>query len=253
MKINGQTKIIGFLGSTYKTSKMYALYNAAFKSLDLNYVYVPLVVTDLKKAVDGIRNLGIHAAGVTVPYKIDIIKYLDVLDDNARRIGAVNGLLNISGKLEGFNTDGIGCVKAIKEQNIKINNKKIIILGSGGAAKSISVSLQDEGGLVTVLNRENMPKLKNEIQNSHLLINATTVGMTPKINQSLVPENLLFQSLAVMDIITNPRDTKLLKDAENKGCQTIYGERMLLWQAVEKFKLFTGKDSPVKIMEEALC
>src|SRR3989344_4504637 len=112
MTINGETKIIGFFGSTYKTSKMYALYNAAFKALNLNYVYIPFMVSDLKKAVEGIKNLGIHAVGVTIPYKIDIIKYLDELDENAKRIGAVNAVINVNEKLIGYNTDGLGAVMA---------------------------------------------------------------------------------------------------------------------------------------------
>ena len=114
IKINGETQIIGFFGSTYKTSKMYAMYNAAFKALDLNYIYIPLVVNNLQKAVEGIRNLGIKGIGVTIPYKIEMIKYLDELDENAKRVGAVNVVINNHGKLIGGNTDGLGAMKALE-------------------------------------------------------------------------------------------------------------------------------------------
>lgn len=253
MTINGQTKIIGFLGKTYKESKMYSLYNNAFKALDLNYAYVPFIADNLKKAVDGIRNLGIHAVGVTVPYKIDIIKFLDELDENTRKIGSVNAVINTNGILKGFNTDGIGAIKAFQEKNIIVKNKKIIILGDGGASKSIVFALSETGGKITVLKRNSQNSLVKIINEADIIINATPVGMYPEINDSLVPVKLLFPKLTVMDIVINPKETKLLKDAKKAGCKIIYGERILLWQAVEKFKLFTGKDSPVKIMEEALC
>src|SRR5258706_6499094 len=104
-RINGETHLIGFFGATYRTSKMYAMYNAAFEALGLNYVYIPLVVKDVEKAVEGVRHLGIKAVGVTIPYKITIVPYLDELDSDARRIGAVNTIVNTSGRLRGANTD----------------------------------------------------------------------------------------------------------------------------------------------------
>ena len=253
MEVNGQTKIIGFIGSTYQTSKMYNLYNTAFKALNLNYIYIPLVFTNLEKGVLGIRNLGIHGIGVTTPYKIDIIKYLDEIDKNAQKIGAVNAVINNNGKLIGYNTDGLGAVKALDEQNIMVKNKKIIILGNGGASKSIAKALSDIGGKVVVLNRKSLNSLSFEIKNTDTLINTTPVGMFPKINDSLVPSQILFKALTVMDIITNPKETKLIKEAKQKDCKIIYGERMLFWQAVEKFKLFTGRVAPIKEMEKALC
>src|SRR5205085_252254 len=104
-KINGETQIIGFFGSTYKTSKMYSMYNAAFEALGMNFIYIPFVVNDLERAVEGIRHLGIKAVGVTIPYKVDIMSYLDEIDSDARRIGAVNAVIHANGKLLGVNTD----------------------------------------------------------------------------------------------------------------------------------------------------
>src|SRR5713226_7386508 len=132
-RINGETHLVGFFGATYRTSKMYAMYNAAFEALGLNYVYVPPIVKDLEKAVEGVRHLGIKAIGVTIPYKIDVIPYLDELDSDARRIGAVNAIVNNNGKLVGANTDGKGAVKALQGVTA-IAGKNVVLLGAGGAA-----------------------------------------------------------------------------------------------------------------------
>ncbi|MCJ7740469.1 shikimate dehydrogenase [Candidatus Microgenomates bacterium] len=268
MKINGETKIIGFLGSTYKTSKMYTLYNRAFDKLGLNFVYIPFVVKNLKKAVEGIRNLGIAGVGVTIPFKIEIVKYLDELDDNAKRIGAVNVVINNNGKLTGSNTDGLGGIKALKEIT-DLRNKKVLLLGAGGAARALAFALKDEGAKLTIINRtveeaENLAKavgcrfcgldkISKEISTADILINSTSVGMNPNDNQSLVEKTLLKPNLIIMDLVTHPKETKLIKEAREKGCRIVYGERMLLWQAVLKFKLFTGIEAPVEIMEESLC
>ena len=267
MKINGETKIIGFFGSTYKTSKMFTLYNAAFKALQLNYVYVPFAVKDLKKAIEGIRQLGIKGVGVTIPYKIEAIKYLDELDENAQIIGAVNVIVNDNGKLSGGNTDGLGCVKALNEVTV-IKNKNVLLLGAGGAARAIAIAVTDEGGNLIILNRNadlakqitrkinarsnSIQSLAQEIEQAEILINATSVGMKPNENQSLVPKGLLRSDLTVMDLVTNPKETKLLVNAKEMQSKLVYGERMLFWQAVLKFKMFTGIDPPVKVMEEAI-
>ena len=267
MKINGETKLIGFFGSTYKTSKMYAMYNAAFEALGLNYAYVPLVVKDLKKAVEGIRHLGISAVGVTIPYKIELIPFLDELDDNAKRIGAVNVVLNKEGKLIGGNTDGEGAVMALKEKT-KIKGKKVILLGAGGAARAIAFAIKDAGGELIILNRTvadaqvlakavgvkfgDLNKLESEIKSADVLINSTSVGMFPKEDESLVSKELLHSSLIIQEVVSNPRETKLLNDAKSIGCQTVFADKMLFWQGVLKFEMYTGIKPPIKIMEKAL-
>ena len=267
MKINGETKLIGFLGSTFKTSKMYAMYNAAFEALGLNYVYVPLVVKNLKKAIKGIRHLEICAVGVTIPYKIEIIPFLDELDNNAKRIGAVNVVLNKNGKLIGGNTDGEGAVMALKEKT-EIKGKKIILLGAGGAARAIAFAVKDADGELTILNRTvskteelakavgcqsgGLEKLSELMSSTDILINSTAVGMTPNVNQSLVDKELFHKKLTVMDIVSNPKETKLLKEANEVDCQIIFADRMLLWQGVLKFEMYTGIKPPIKIMEKQL-
>lgn len=266
-KINGDTQIVAFLGATYKTSKMYGMYNAAFEALGLNYIYVPFAVNDLEKAVEGIRHLGIRAAGVTIPYKIAILPYLDELDSDAKRIGAVNAILNTNGKLLGANTDGKGAVKALQEVTA-LAGKKVIVLGAGGAARAIAFAIADEGGSLVIVNRtqdaavalakavdckyQTIDKLEQEIKDAHIVINATSVGMVPTDNESLIRKELLSSRLVVMDIISHPKETRLLKEAKGQGCKIVYGDRMLFWQGVLKFQLYTKVEPPIEVMEKAI-
>jgi shikimate dehydrogenase len=266
-EINGETQIIGFFGSTYKTSKMYTMYNAAFEALGLNYIYVPLIVKDLEKAVEGVRHLGIKAVGVTIPYKIDVLPYLDELDSDARRIGAVNAISNNNGKLLGANTDGKGAVKALREVT-GIAGKKVVLLGAGGAARAIAFALADEGGNLVIVNRakdaaealakavdckyETVDKLEQELKSTHIVINATSVGMVPAENESLVKKELLSSELIVMDLVSDPKETKLLREAKERGCKIVYGDRMLFWQGVLKFEIYTGVEPPLEVMEKAI-
>jgi shikimate dehydrogenase len=271
MKINGETKLIGFFGSTYRTSKMYAIYNAAMEALGLNYLYVPFVVQDLQKAVEGMRHLGIAAAGVTIPYKMSILPFLDELDAESKMVGAVAVVVNRDGKLIGSTTDGQGALKALQEKT-DVAGKQVVLIGAGGAARAIAFSVHQAGGKLTVLNRaeeigmaEDLGKalacpwgdfsgLESCVRAADIVIHTTPVGManTPLAGKSLLRAELLRPDLTVMDIITNPRQTQLLQDAERRGCQIVYGDRMLLWQAVYKFKLYTGVEPPVQVMEQAM-
>ncbi|MCI5137289.1 MAG: shikimate dehydrogenase [Candidatus Electrothrix sp. AR1] len=272
MQIDGNTKLIGFFGTTYKTSKMYAMYNAAIEAMGLNYIYVPFAVSDLEKAVAGIRNLGVTAIGITIPYKIDIMKYLDELDTNAKRIGAVSVVLNQDGKLIGGNTDGEGALKALKEKTEVIKNKKVVLLGSGGAARAIAFALSDESCHLTILNRTEsnakelaaavgdnikyggFDSLPEVLKESEIVINTTPVGManTPHEGQSIVPAKLLRSDMTVMEIVSKPRETKLVQDAKKRGCRIVLGYRMLLWQGAFKFKMYTNIEPPIDIMEDAM-
>lgn len=267
MKINGETKLIGFFGSTFRTSKMYAMYNAVFEKLSLNFVYVPFDVVDIKKGVEAIKTLGIHAVGVTIPFKISIMEHLDELDENAKKIGAVNVVVNRNGKLIGGNTDGKGGVRALREKT-EVKRKKIILLGAGGAARALAFAIKDEGGNLTIVNRTiseaealakvvdcrfgGLEKLPELLPTTDILINSTSVGMIPHNNQSLVDKKFLHKKLTVMDIVSNPKETKLLREAKESGCQIVFADRMLLWQGVLKFKIYTGVEPPVDVMEKAL-
>jgi shikimate dehydrogenase len=265
--INGETQLIGFFGATYRTSKMYAMYNAAFEASGLNYVYVPLVVKDLEKAVEGVRHLGIKAIGVTIPYKIDVVPYLDELDSDARRIGAVNAIVNHHGKLLGANTDGKGAVKALQEVTA-IAGKNVVLLGAGGAARAVAFAVADEGGNLVIVNRTEdaaaalaeavsckygtLDRLEQAIKDAHIVINATSVGMVPSESESLVKKAFLSSESIVMDLVSRPKETTLLKEAQERGSKIVYGDRMLFWQGVLKFKVYTGMEPPIEVMEKAL-
>jgi shikimate dehydrogenase len=236
-----------------------------FEKLSLNFVYVPLTSMILKRCRS--NSLGVHAVGVTIPFKISIIKHLDELDEDAKRIGAVNVVLNKDGKLIGGNTDGKGGVKALKEKT-EIKGKKVILLGAGGAARALAFTIKDEGGELIVLNRTvceaeelakavgcrfgGLEKLLELLPTTEVLINSTSVGMAPNIEQSLIDKKLLHKRLTVMDIVSNPRKTRLLREAKVVGCQIVFADRMLLWQGVLKFKLYTGIEPPIAIIEKAL-
>jgi shikimate dehydrogenase len=266
-KINGETQIIGFFGSTYRTSKMYAMYNAAFEALGLNYLYMPFVVKDLGKAIDGVRHLGIQGIGVTIPYKIDALPYLDELDSDARRIGAVNTIIQRDGRLVGMNTDGQGAVRALQEAS-DVAGKKVVLLGAGGAARAIAFAIVDGGGDLVIINRTQaaavelaevsgcryapLDQLAPELKNAQVLINATSVGMAPNTDVTLVSKELLSPACVVMDLVSNPKETLLLKEAQEAGCRVVYGDRMLLWQGVLKFQLYTGIEPPIDVMERAM-
>lgn len=267
MKINGKTSVFGFFGETFEKSMTYAMYNGAFQALGLNCVYVPFVVNNIKKAVEGIRHLGIKGIGVTIPYKISIIKHLDNLDKNAERIGAVNVVINNNGKLIGGNTDGEGAVMALKEKT-SIKGKRVILLGAGGVARAIAWAIKDEGGKLIILNRTTrqaeklatninadfgrLSEIDQLLAKTDILVNATSVGMESDVNHSLVNSQLLHPNLVVQELIINPKETKLIGDAQKAGCKIIWGKRTLLWQAILKFKLFTGLNAPFEVMEKAL-
>lgn len=248
------------------------MYNSAFEALNLNYAYVPFIVGDLEKAANGLRHLGIHAIGITIPYKIELMPFLDKLDEDAKRIGAVNVVVNKHGKLIGGNTDGRGAVRAIQEKT-EVKGKRVLMLGGGGTARSIAFALADEGAAsLTILNRtkskaqeiadavENgtkagsMDQVKDFIKDTDILINTTPVGMadTETEGQSPIDANLLHSGLTILEVIGKPMDTKLVQDAKEKGCAIVYGYRMLLWQGVLKFKYYTEVEPPIEVMEEAM-
>lgn len=271
MTINGETKLIGFVGSTYRTSSMYAMYNAAFDTLQLNYRYVPFAVTNSKQAANAMRALGIHAIGISIPFKQDIMPHLDQLDDQAKLVGAVNVVVNRNGSLQGANTDGTGAVRALEEVT-DLSGKTVLLLGAGGAARAIAFALHKHGARVTILNRTketaaelaraisdsvsfgSLDQIDQYASDSDIIINTTPVGMlgSNTKTESLLASHHLEHQPVVMDIIGKPAQTPLLTNALQMKCPVVYGARMLLWQGVEKFRIYTGVEPPIKVMEDAL-
>jgi len=277
VNITSETKIYGLIGYPVKHSVSPQIHNAAFKTIGINAVYLTFEVKKefLKKALDGVKALGIKGLNVTIPHKVNVIKYLNKLTYEANLIGAVNTILNEDGKLIGFNTDYTGVLKTFETYKIDLTNKKIVLLGAGGAAKAIAFAIAEKASSLIILNRTkrkavNLVKelnkklkvnalgnsltfkaLKNSLKDADILINATSVGMEPNVNQTLVAKELLQKDMVVFDIIYNPLETKLLKEAREMGAKCINGVEMLVQQAAEAFKIWFKIEPPINEMRKA--
>ena len=266
--IDANTKICCLIGDPVEHSLSPLIHNAGYQALGINYAYVSFQVSDIKRAIEGIRGLGIRGVSVTIPHKTSAIKYLDRIDPLAEAIGAVNTIVNDDGMLTGYNTDGEGALKALEEVTT-LRGKKAVLIGGGGSASAIAVGFKKKGVKLVVLNRteEKARKLAkkvnaggfgglkklSEISSADILINATSVGMWPNTNQSIIPKDLLHNRLIVFDIVYNPKETRLLIEARERGCAVVYGYKMLLYQASKQFELFTGRQAPLPAMESALA
>ncbi|MFP4257160.1 MAG: shikimate dehydrogenase [Desulfobacterales bacterium] len=265
MRISAKTPVYCVIGHPVGHSLSPLMQNRAFAASGCSGIYVAFDSKDPRGAADSIRALGISGASVTIPHKVDIMARLDEIDDNARQIGAVNTIVNRDGKLSGFNTDGIGAVRAMEEHG-PASGKKALIIGAGGAARAVCHGLMQKSASVCIANRTHEKALRlagdlkaqaipmEEIsQNTFdILINTTSVGMHPDTDAMPVPESVLRPGMCVMDIIYNPLFTKLLKRAESLGCRIIDGAGMFVYQGAAQFSLWTGKHAPVKQMRQAV-
>ncbi|WP_407392872.1 shikimate dehydrogenase [Methanobrevibacter sp.] len=276
MKIKGSTNIVGLIGHPVEHSFSPPMHNAAFEALGMDYAYVAFDVNpnELKSAISGAKSLNIKGFNVTIPHKIGVIEFLDEIDEVAGLIGAVNTI--DFKEMKGYNTDGIGAVKAIEEVT-SIENKNVIVAGAGGASRAISFYIAKYGAdTLTVLNR-NVEKaqnlagdvldsgLMNEVKyasiseineylsDGDILINTTPVGMHPNVNvDSIATSDDMHEDLVVFDAVYNPNETVLIKEAIKANAKPVYGIKMLLYQGAESFKIWTGVDAPVDVMEKAL-
>ena len=277
--ITGHTGLTALLGSPVAHSISPLMHNEAFRLLGLDYVYLCFEVNEatLAEAVSGLKACNIRGFNLTMPNKNKIVELLDELSPAARLIGAVNTVVNENGKLIGYNTDGVGYMQAVKDAGHDIIGKTITLMGAGGAATAICAQAALDGvkdihifsrstsrfhertqNLAHNINKElpchvylhdndDKTALKNALDESAMLINATSVGMAPNTDASIITDTSLFRpDLIVSDVIYNPRETKLLREAKECGCQTFNGMYMLLYQGAEAFRLWTGQDMPVK-------
>ena len=265
MGLDSDTILLAVLGDPVSHSLGPVMHNTAFTETGFNGVYLAFRVKDVGNAVIGIKALDIKGASITIPHKISVMDFLDELDDTAKQIGAVNTLVNRNGMLIGYNSDGIGAVKALYEKTA-IKDKNVVVLGAGGAARAIGFSILAEGGRVTVINRtpangEKLAKILGaDFQpvsalnktDCHILINTTPVGMMPDIDTMPVRKQDLDPSMVVMDIVYNPRRTRLLRTAETIGCRVIDGVSMFVYQGAFQFELWTKMKAPVEIMKKVV-
>lgn len=267
--INDKTKVIGIIGEFAENSMSKYMHNPNFVRNRLNFVYVPFKTAgnELSEFMDNFRKFNFRGAAVTIPHKEEVIKYIDELDETAKQIGAVNTLVNDNSKITGYNTDYYGAVMALKEVT-NLNNKKILVLGAGGAARAIVYGLKKEGAKITIANRTEgkARKLASEFKadfgkfsnvgnltrENDIIINSTSSGMEPFQDSCILKENELPERKIVMDVVYKPAITKLIRLARRKKCQTITGDRMLIYQAVRQFELWTKINPGFKSMEKEL-
>lgn len=263
MEINTATNLYGVIGNPIAHSMSPAMHNAAFREIGHNGVYLAFDVTDLKGMMAGIRALNIKGLSVTIPHKVTIIPLLDEVDALAEKIGAVNTIVHRDNKLYGTNTDCLGAVRALEEIG-SLEQKRVLMIGAGGAARAIGFGVQYKGADLTILNiiKEEGETLAAELgvpyhpleafgeMDYDILVHATPVGMHPDTEKTPVPIDALKPDRIVMDIIYNPLETKLLAAAEDIGCRTIDGAAMFVYQGAAQFELWTGKEAPVVLMRD---
>ena len=276
--ITGTTRLTGLLGRPVAHSISPLMHNEAFRLLSLDYVYLCFDVgeEELEKAVEGLTECGIRGFNLTMPNKNRIVSMMDSLSDAARLMQAVNTVVVEDGRLAGHNTDGTGYLQAASYAGYDLRGKVITLMGGGGAARSIltqaaldgaaaihlfirktsrfaertenlASQLRDETSCrICLHDNEDTRALREALAESYILINATSVGMAPDIDSSIIKDPSLFRpSLVVSDVIYNPRTTRLMREAEEAGCPVFNGMYMLLYQGAEAFRLFTGHDMPV--------
>jgi len=269
-------QICALLGNPVEHSLSPAMHNSAFRDKGLDYTYLAFKVTQeqLKTAIDGVRALGFKGLNITIPHKMKVIPLLDELDPLSQRIGAVNTVVNINGKLKGYNTDAAGFMRALEDKGIDPAGKNTVILGAGGAAMAVAYALAEAGSGIIVLNRlarlneavcltRNLPSrpgkaaralalnpenLAVSLEKADILVNATSAGMYPKMEENLVPSKLIRPEMTVFDLVYNPLQTRLMSEAASSGARTINGLEMLVWQGALAFELWTGLAAPVGVM-----
>ena len=277
-QISGKTKICALIGDPVEHTMSPVMHNAAYKKLGLDYIYIPFRVApeQLAAAVDGLRALNVKGFNVTIPHKVSIIPMLDGLDPLAEKIGAVNTVVNNDGELRGYNTDAEGFLRALLERGVEPGGKNVVVLGAGGASRAIIYVLAGKNAALTILNRqleldwaEDIAELIREdfgkvvrvlelceeylaeaLEKADILVNATSVGMSPAVDESPVPAGLLKDSLIVFDVVYNPMMTRLLREAREAGARTIGGIDMLAWQGALAFEKWTGQAAPLDLMRK---
>ena len=274
--VDVNTKLVGLLGDPLGHSFSPAMHNKAFKTLGLNYFYLPIEVTaeDLPTVAAGIARMNFAGYNITIPHKIRIMDCLDAIDPLAQAIGAVNTVVIESGRTTGYNTDGEGFVQSLEaDAGIAVEERRHFIMGCGGAARAIAMTLAFKGApkiylcnrteqkahdLAAEINAKVSPccevvprdpiRIAPIVQQVDVIINTTSIGMHPEEEGIPIEEDLIPEGLIVNDIVYNPARTKLLRTAEAKGCQIVPGLGMLVYQGAEGFRKWTGVEPPVDVM-----
>jgi shikimate dehydrogenase len=280
-EINGQTQVLAVYGCPVEHSLSPAMHNAAIAILRLHYIYIPFSVqpSELRSAVQSIRSLCIRGVNLTVPHKESVLAYLDWISPEASAVGAVNTISNDNGRLLGYNTDGYGFIQPLIDDGINVRGKEVLVLGAGGAARSVVYRLAMDGAHIRIANRtaerarllaesvnefagaervrwieyDDSAELANAAAGAELIVNATSMGMHPEVaNMPPIPLRSFHPGQVVYDLIYNPAETLLLTEARIAGAETRNGLKMLAYQGAEAFRIWTGIKPPVEKMMEVL-
>ncbi|RJE90868.1 shikimate dehydrogenase [Paenibacillus sp. 1011MAR3C5] len=273
--IDSHTVLYGVIGDPIRHSKSPIMMNRAFRETAINGAYAAFHITDnkLEDFIRGVRAMGIRGVNVTIPHKLRVMDLLDEIHEGARAIGAVNTIVNDNGRLIGYNTDGIGYVRSLKEEAApSLEGKHIVVIGAGGASRGIVYALlQEKPARITVTNRtiqraeelaaslesggvqlaaSSSDRLEELCGDADIVINTTSVGMFPQVDQSPVTGHWLKPGAVASDLIYNPLKTKFLRDAEQQGCIAHGGLGMFIYQGAYAFEYWTGQPAPVAAMKE---
>lgn len=275
-RIDSNTILFGVIGNPIRHSKSPIMMNRAFRETGINGIYTAFQVSSerLSDFTAGVRAMGIRGVNVTIPHKLDIMSLLDDIDAGAQAIGAVNTIVNDDGRLIGYNTDGIGYVRSLKEEaEPELLGKRIVVIGAGGASRGIVYALASENpARITIANRSverakeladafadkadieavSNDKLQAACQEADIVINTTSVGMFPNTNETPIDAAWLKHVAVASDLIYNPLKTKFLQDAEQQGCRIHGGLGMFIYQGAYAFEYWTGQPAPAAAMRETV-
>jgi shikimate dehydrogenase len=274
--VDSYTKCYGVLGYPIRHSKSPLMLNSAFTERGINAVYTAFEVKPgrLKDAIYGLKALDFAGANVTIPHKVEVMSYLDEIDIHALHIGAVNTIVNQEGNWVGYNTDGIGYVRSLKEETqCNLVGKRILMIGAGGASRGVSYALAQEGiDRMVIINRtaekaeelalsirkfadvssdsiEHVDRWLNQVD---VIINTTSIGMSPHTEECPIPVKGISEQHLVSDLIYNPRETKFLAEAKKNGAQIHSGLGMFIYQGAYAFEYWTHQPAPVEIMRKVV-
>lgn len=276
LEINGHTKQLGIIGNPVEHSFSPKMHNFISEQLNNNYVYSAWQVEteNLKNAIAGVRALGIKGINVTAPHKTEVMKYLDVITDGAKKLGSVNTVVNKDGVLYGYNTDADGFCMSLLKSGFEIKNSNILVIGAGGVVRPTLIKLiENEPRCITLVNRTKEKalsladdiltvtgyKIKTELDKMSfdIVINTTSAGMKPQLDVLPIDniseiEDLSFinDKTCVVDMIYNPDETLFLKSARERGAKTINGLGMLIYQGIIAYELFTDTELPENMAEK---
>jgi shikimate dehydrogenase len=278
--IDAKTQVCAVIGHPVGHSLSPEIHNAAFEARGLPFVYVAHDVQpgQVAAVLEGVRTMGYRGLSVTIPHKVEAMECVDVVDPTAQAIGCINTVVNNTGRLMGYNSDGLGALGALRDAGAEPQSARVLVLGSGGAARAIAMTLAskappermtilgivpdeldrltadvDKQGRSNVFGEKLTPSsLAREVAQSDILLHCSPIGMHPNHDASLVPPEVLREGLVVFDVVYNPRRTRLLRTAEEAGCRTVEGLEMFLGQAYVQFRLWTDQEAPRDVMRRVV-